>query len=358
MNPHDSEVYSTALSTWLDEHPFLSGNNIASSAVFEAYIAVNALFEEASQIVVDKELARGTKANPFISEFYFQRIAASSGVEAPVLPPEHVGVVYGSVRAGLALGDRASLALYGAESEDDERALEGDVEISVSRKGVEGQEVKAFTIEEAGKIRLGSYVEDVEIYSAFSDVEVGMGLEALLIAPISIQCNQIETSAQKWVIESSRSEENLISLEANVFSGPSLNKLPTLRGNVDLSVSWRDSHIHPWTSFSAPPSEVDDPRIEEGLRRFRKFIISFRSHSKGSLRRYKRKLEHERMTKGSGAQILQKLVSDGILTLEGNMYVLHPDELGNLAGSTYNDVYRRTFSQGAVDYIRNALPGG
>ncbi|MBB3035262.1 hypothetical protein [Alteriqipengyuania lutimaris] len=360
LSPTDFEIYSSALNTWIDEHPFLSGSE-PSSAVFGAFIAAHDMFARGEDApAITTELEKGAKANPFLAEFYFENLKdlteQAQGSEVSLMPASHVGVVYASIRAGLALGDKATLTVYGTEIDDEERLLEGDVEISVSRKMAAEPQIFQFIIEETNVIRLGPYIEDVDIQSPLVDVEIGSGREALLVAPISLQCRKLISPSQIWIIERARDGEGAVVLEADELEAPSISRVPSLRGDVALTVSWEDSSAHPWTTFSAPKRAADDPRVDEGLRRFRKFVISFRSHSKGSLRRYRRKLDHERMTKGTGKAILERLVHDGIISIDGAMYVLHPDVLGDRTNSTYSEIYRKTFSKESVEYISNALP--
>jgi hypothetical protein len=113
-----------------------------------------------------------------------------------------------------------------------------------------------------------------------------------------------------------------------------------------------------WTSFGAEPTPFPDPRLDEALRRFRKFVIAFRSHSKGTLARYRYKIEHERMTKGTGQAVLDHLKSQGILTLKGSMYYLDPRLLGELSGATYADCAARRFGPRTINFVNEALGRG
>jgi hypothetical protein len=95
--------------------------------------------------------------------------------------------------------------------------------------------------------------------------------------------------------------------------------------------------------------------MDEALRRLRKFVIAFRSHSKGNLARYRGKIEHSRMTKGAGQSVLKLLVDQGILTLDGNMYILDPDQLAARAGTNYTDAMARRFGEETIAFVRQAL---
>lgn len=355
MAPSDAQAYSNALATWVEDHPFLDGDKGTSSAVFEAAIIVNALKNSASaEMAVARELKRGAAANPFVAEFY---LPDKPDDKRHYLPPGHIGVVYASLRARLSLGDEATLLVDSSEdAANDEDALQAQVEITLSRPNIEQQRVLNFDTEQTGTLRLGTYVEDVEISAPLSHVEIGPGPEALLVSPVSIQCEKLTLSSDKVIAECPPNlAEGSVFLEATEIDAPRISSVPTLRGNVKLSVVWPNSQAHPWTSFSALPTPIADPRLDEALRRFRKFVIAFRSHSKGSLKRYRPKIEHARMTKESGQAVLDLLVDNKILSVTGNMYTLDPDKLGELAGATYAEAMAKKFSAKTQQFVLTAL---
>jgi hypothetical protein len=84
-------------------------------------------------------------------------------------------------------------------------------------------------------------------------------------------------------------------------------------------------------------------------------VIAFRSHSKGNLARYRGKLEHSRMTKGSGQAVLDLLLNENVLSIAGNMYVLDPDRLAARAGTNYTDCMARRFNDKTIEFVRRAL---
>lgn len=355
MGAKDAQTYSAALTTWVAEHPFLDGARGTSSAVFDAVIGIRALRAPASAgAALQRELSRGASANPFLSEFYLPDDGASERVH---LSPEHIGVVYASLRARLAIGDTASLLVEGPEDALDEEALRAEVEITLVRRGVERARVLHFDTEQTGVLRLGAYVQDVELTVPHTRVELGPGPEVVLIAPVSIQADQLALRGERVVVECPAGMTNAtVSLEANCFDGAQMASVPILRGNVSLSASWPGARAHPWTSFATEPTPVTDPRIDEALRRFRKFVTAFRSHSKGALARFQDKIEHARMTKGTGKAVLDQMVEEKILSLSGNMYFLDPARLGAQTGATYADCAARRFGAKTIEFIKRALP--
>jgi hypothetical protein len=351
MNPKDAQTYSAALETWVPEHPFLDGNFNAASAVFGAVIVAAALRDTSTTEAASlQELAKGAAANPFLAEFYF------GGKSGRNLPPEHIGIIYASLRARLSLGDSASLTVDGIEEGDELEQLHAEVEIAIVRFGDEQVRVLRFDSDQAGSLRLGSHIEDVDISAPLATVEIGGAREAVLVGPVNIQCQKLKFAAERLIIEKSQAmPDSAVMLEADVADAGTVISVPVLNGQVALTVAWPDAEAYPWTSFRGSPTAVQDPRAEEALRRFRKFVISFRSHSKGSLKRLAAKLEHERMTKGTGKAVLGHIVATGILTTDGSMYTLHQAALAERTGASYTSAMARDFSEQTIAFITEAI---
>lgn len=350
----DAQAYGAALDTWVAEHPFLDGGGGTSSAVFDAMISIRALRKPASaERALQRELRRGAAANPFLSEFYAQPSGDSDRV---FLPPEHIGIVYASLRAQLSLGDTASLLVEGLDEAEDEEALRAEVEITFARRGEDRPRVLQFDSEQIGTIRLGASIEDVDIAAPHASVEIGPGAEAVLIAPVNIQCARLSLTTEKVIVENPAGRHTAaVFLEADDFDGAQMVSVAVLRGDVSLAVSWPGVRGHPWTSFATSPTPTEDPRVDEALRRLRKFVIACRSHSRGRLGRFKGKIEHARMTKGTGQKVLDLMMAEGVLSLEGSIYFLDPDQLAAQAGTNYGDCMARRFGAEAVAFVRRAL---
>ncbi len=354
LSHEDAHIYDAALRTWVPDHSFLGGRDAPSSAVFDAVIAVRALKRnDSAELALNRELARGAaSANPFLAEFYAPQ-DKDSGLT--FLPPQHVGIIYSSLRARLSLGDTASLLVEGPEEGAEDEILRAEVEITVGRRGSDHAQYLRFESDQTGPIRLGAQVEDIDITVPHTRVEIGPGPEALLIAPISVQCETLALTANRLIVEAAQDRSDAaVFLEAAQYEG-AMTSVPVVRGKISLSTSWPGVRGHPWTSFATNPSPVSDPRIDEALRRLRKFVIAFRSHSKGNLARYRAKLDHARMTKGSGKAVLYILLSEGILSIAGSMYVLDPDKLAACAGTNYTDCMARRFSDQTIEFVRRAL---
>lgn len=350
MSAADSKIYTNALKTWVPEHPFLDGGANTASAVFGAVVTSAALrFRNTSAAALNKAISE-VSANPFLSEFYIDSIKDEQ------IPPEHIGVVYASIRSRLSLGDSASLAIEGAEEGDELERLRAEIEISVARSDMDQPRILNFQSDQAGPIKLGARIEDVEVVAPHARVEIGGAQETVLVAPISIQCERIVMATPRLVVEGQSNDSNAtVFLEADEADTSEVVSPPIVNGRAMLTVAWNGASIFPWTSYATTPKDADDPRTSEALRRFRKFVISFRSHSKGSLKRYAAKLDHERMTKGSGRAVLNHMVKSGVLSLDGSMYTLHPGMLADKAGVSYGMCMAREFPDLAIKFVQEAL---
>lgn len=352
MSPADAQTYSEALSGWLVDHPFLNGN-APSSAVFDAVISVQALGKRGfAAAATERELARGAAANPFLSEFYLKDAPDDS-----YLPPGHVGILFASMRARLAIGDSASLLVEGPDdATTDKEKLGAEVEVTLSRAGAERPKTLRFRTDQIHALRLAGHVEDVELVVPYAVVEIGTGSEAVIVAPTNVQCGQLRLAARTIIVERSPAEEGgIVFLEAGALADPRVESVPMLRGGVSLKVSWPDARAYPWTAFATSPTPIKDPKLDEALRRFRRFVTAFRSHSKGSLARLDDKIQHARMTKGSGRAVLDLLVGSGILRRDGSMFRMDSALLGSLAGATYADCVARNFSPRTIKFVSEAL---
>ena len=353
MNSSDAQKYDAALSTWVPEHPFLNGRDQPSSAVFEAMILVTALLSgSASETAVKSQLARGAAANPFLADFYYDAIKRDGSLN---VPPEHVGIIYSSIRARLAIGETANLTVEVDENASEEEALKADVEISLVKKGMAQGQLIQFSTDQVGTFYLGSHIEDVLMAAPLSRVEIGAGTEATLVAPVDIECGHLVINANKLVVEAPVGHSfGSVSLVTDNYQG-GIASVPAVRSETTLSVIWPGARSHPWTNFASEERTAQDARIEEALRRFRKFVIAFRSHSKGSLARLKDKLDHERMTKGTGQAVLDYMVKYEIITTDGTMYYLDPDKLGGETGATYADCVTKNFQSKTITFIEEAI---
>jgi hypothetical protein len=336
----------------LPQHPFLdSKTQKPAGAVFGACIFAAALTSE------DKELAGAAKRfanggantpNPFLLTFYKE---ATEGRTA--IPAEHIGFLYESLAASARVGDTLRL---GAEGEGEgEGSLA--VEMSLLRQDAT-EDVHNFSTVAGSTLCFGRRIGGITVDADYVDVELGHSGQLELVAPIVLKARSLTLSCDELVVKSEhqKNDDQGVYLEAEIAILDSNLKIPTVRNGVCLQVAWPDSINYPWTHFVSAGGEDSDSRMADAQRALRRLCISFRSHSKGRLARYRDKVEHLRMTKGNlGVALRERLVADKVLSLEDSMYFLDPNMLGQKVGISFQDLKMKHYSAESRNYLRQLL---
>ena len=341
-------AYEEAVQSLLPQHPFLdSKTQKPAGAVFGACILAAALTGD------DKDLADAAQRfvnggantpNPFLLAFYEEALDGS-----PLIPAEHIGLLYASLAAVAGAGDTVRLIAEGEESLD--------VEMSLLRQDGKA-DVYEFSTAAGSELRFGRRIGGITVDAELVDVELGDGGQLELVAPIVLKARNLVLSCNELVVKPDhpKCNDQYIYLEAESAIVNSNLKLPTVRKGVSLQVAWPDANNYPWTPFVSKGREDSDLLMANAQRELRRLCISFRSHSKGRLARFKGKVEHFRMTKGDlGIALRERLVADNVLSLEGSMYFLDPNVLGQKVGISFQDLKMKHYSAESRSYLRQLL---
>lgn len=348
LPPEAVAPYEAAVQSLLPQHPFLDSKEPRpSGAVFAASILAAALTGEESDVSRAAERFAGAgpnTPNPFLLDFYCE-VTGQGGK----IPASHIGLLYASLEATAGAGDVARLSAEGEDS----------LEIEMSLVQSEGTEKRyEFTTSAGGTLRFGRRVSGVNVDAESTDIEIGEGGQVEMVAPISIRARTLFLNCTELVVKADHpgSLDPIASLEAaEAFADTGLRP-PVVRSGAKLQVTWPDVKVYPWTPFASDAGEDPDPRLADAQRALRRLCISFRSHSKGRLARYKGKVEHFRMTKGAlGVEVREALLADRVLSLEGPMYFLDADALGQVVGLGFQDLKLKRYSTKSREYLKNVL---
>ena len=347
---HAIAAYEEAVQSLLPQHPFLdSRTQKPAGAVFGACILAAALTGD------DADLSRAAQRfagggpntpNPFLLTFYKQALD-----DRTEIPAEHVGLLYASLEATAAVGDSVRLAAEG------ESSLE--IEMSLLRQDGK-EEIYEFSTIAGSELRFGRRVGGITVDAEDVDVELGDGGQLELVAPVALKARNLVLNCSELVVKPDHlvSEDQVVFLEAGQAMADAGLRPPTVRSGVKLQVAWPEAKVYPWNPFASVGGEDSDPRIADAQRALRRLCISFRSHSKGQLARYKGKVEHFRMTKGPlGVALRERLVADKVLSLEGAMYILEPNKLGEVVGVSFKDLKLKHYSLQSRTYLLDVLSG-
>ena len=360
LNQQQMNSYDNAVRNLLPQHPFLDGTGKApSGAVFAAVINSHALFSSSRETMVAAEIHAGRgphTPNPFLFDFYLDRADRDPDGTA-VVPPEHVVVLYDSVRSRASAGDVVRLSI---DADDDDQAEEYlDVEIQISGGLPQDDRRLLFRTFLAGELRFGRQVNGVSVDAPALDVVIGSGNPVEIIAPVALNIGRLSFNCPELAVQlgdtAGTSGDTTVTIEAKELLTSRILSAPLVRKGAELAVSWPGATVYPWTHFAVLPNGDEGTNVNDALRGIRRLALAFRSHSRGRLGRFQDKIEHRRITKGAlGVAIRERMMRDQILTLEGNMYFLDPAMLGKVVGTSYQELRLKSFNE-KVHYYASSI---
>jgi len=362
---HLQRKYIDTVESFLPLHPFLDGAGLApSSAVFDAELLSHGLLGQnpAARLAAERRALETTRApNPFLVDF-FEGKASRDDDALPFVEPEHVGLIDASVRGRLQAGQRAILAFT---QEEDELATVR-FEIVQGQNGPEQPiESREFSSSPAGVMRIPHKLAGATIVSDLLDVEIGDGSECELGCPILIDVNRLRFRCRNLSIMRDPAlsdiapENSEALLIANAAEVPADFAAPKVYERAILKVSWPGSKVFPWDRYQLQGEVSSNPKLAEAQRALRRLVINFRSHSKGTLARFKGKVEHKRMTKGEIGELVRRaLMDDDVISQDNKFYYLDPDRLGSLLRTTFGDIRDKRFSEATNHYLQQKLGAG
>ncbi|RVU77387.1 hypothetical protein [Pantoea dispersa] len=345
-------IYNDAVDNMLPQHPFLDGTGRKTAgSVFEACILSHALLSENDSISIAAQkycLSGRTTPNPFLFDFFVEARPEQGILK---IKSSHIGIIYDSVLSKLKNTDDATLIVNDEE----------DTTLNVEFVIYEADSIKEIEFSSDGYdvISLGSKVGGVFINTDTSNVSFSASEQLELISPISITCDELSINSDKIIIKSvKKNEENTsVVFDAKHFKCDKPIGVPLVRNGAELHVNWPSSDAFPWSAFSNKiTTGSSDEKVQDALRVFRRIVMAFRSHSKGRLARLQDKVNHARMLRDeNGRKLLDKLITDGVISSEGHMYYLDANTLGHITDAAFRDVNMKNYSQKTVEYVTKAI---
>lgn len=357
--------YEQQIASFLPEHPFLREGN----SVFVSFLFARAVLRGTQTSAVEAYLS-GKEYRPsrLFADFYF--LETRQAEDSPIsLPPQHVGLLYDALLAGESDRLAVRTTIEGAIEDDGAPTspgtiVEGEFEI-VDLTTLDAEEPRVssrlfeMAVTQSDTLRFRRYLRDA-IVVAPCVVELGSATDEFEIGPaVNIRAGTIRLSASK-IIAGGRTKnrrlgeehDDSVVLEADHLESSVIER-PV--AHVTLSVSWPGCDAFPWSAHATEPGVTfrHDPRLHDAYRRFRRILMTLRSHSKGSLARVKHKIDHARVLQGAvGEQLLRQLVGDGILVLRGNFYHLDPKRADTLTEMSWMELRRGRSSDRLQTYLR------
>lgn len=356
LPPEIATEYEERLKPWLLEHPFLRDGTEIGNAVFESFLIAQALVSDVGGMrnAIEAKLRDPRyKSNPLMGEFYLD-LAAAAGIRV-----EHVGFIYDSLLSGLRDSSRMLFEFASGEFSDD--VMESTADVEFEFLDAEGDVFRHIGfqvhIEVGSQLMFTRYLKDATIDTGI-DVVLGCGATEYELGPrVDIECGTLSIEAVSLVVTGSRSNTEPEDFGVVLVARTCRTKVagqPIVR--TQLQVTWPGAEAYPWVKFGSSPLKESDPRLVDAFRRFRRIVLTLRSHKKGSLARVRDKVESEHVLgDGIGRRVLDRMVKDGLLQLIGKFYHWGTERADALVGVSWPQLHRSETSAKLRDYLNSIV---
>jgi len=354
--PLINEKYEAQLLSWLHEHPFVDGRGLFRNAVFESF-ALATLIGSRDPQNLDLALEYADRHKYSYHTIYFLQRITGDGL----VPVHSLRVVLGSALEFRSTATSIELHVEGARAQDAPPGppQEGTIETRVEIIGENQDEPsKAFNfrsaLDDGTAVLLGSRLSSTYV-SLPCDVLLSGIKEVELTAPVEISATKITLQSPELVLRPARrpATGGQVVLEAEIIDSTVTN---IVTNGVDLALAVQKTGLtFPAVKYVVQKDKLpEDSSLQEKYLRLRRILVHFRSHSRGSLAKYKEKIEHWRVLgNDTGWDVLERLKSDGILTLSGNFYFLQPESVHEHLGISYADLRKGRTSERLLQYLRS-----
>lgn len=344
--------YEEALANWLQDHPFLAGSKFRN-AVFEAVCLARAL---SSNHPISRELASEyfTRHKSSYHLVYMLEVLLGDNE----ISTGHLGALLLAATEFRTPRTQVDIRVIGPDEGElpaGETHFDLDVAVSLAPGGREDHarefEFRARSSREDTLV-IGPLL--VSLTAAVPNQVTITGSEELEFSgPLQIEAPRIELRASSLVLHGQvgQGPSEVVLLAEQLVS--SLQEIVTNGNSLDFVVSETSSLAYPVIGFaSAGGSRPSSTDTRKKYIRLRRILLEFRSHSKGSLAKYRYKIEHERVLRNEmGRAILDRLLKDEVLQLKGVFYHLLPDGLHRHLGVSWHDLRRGLIPEGVVQYL-------
>lgn len=351
-----NEKYEAQLIPWFPEHPFIR-NGEFRNAVFEA-LALATLMASANSLY-HKLVAEYVRTHKHSYHLVYMLDAISTAREVAI---DHVNVLLSSAMEFRSVHSVVDIHLNGPDQDEeiDTVTESHEVEIAIDVRIGEDQELaKEFnfrtSVGSPCVMDLGSRL--CGIFATLPcDVRCGDGQELEIVAPVEIKASTLRFEAKSLNVKPSKAKNNEdeVIMEAGRVES-SVETAVTSGTSFSMIVGDLSGLTYPLIKYATERSRpLVSREVSQKYFRLKRILQEFRSHSRGSLAKYRHKIEHERVLRNDiGRSVLGKLVEDRILSVKGNFYHLDPSRLGDCVGVTWHDLRRGHFPDCLAVYLQS-----
>lgn len=325
--------FSRKIKTFIEDHPFLNGDRFENT-VFESYVLARLMIEDPENPFLELYLADKYR-DAYMLYYFMIELAYDKQLTWKYIP-----YIYRSL---ISLDKRDD---YGQTSIIRNGNSE-ECSVFMSREKDNKSFICTSTTDTDKSFNPGNVISNITIDCSSIDITLDK-LSTEIIPPVVCLCDSIRVASDIVINPQSYDgndgfKNNNVTIECNNFNldfqfghRPSL----TINGNnVDLSINCVNKLISPFDKYfssSDIPGDFNE-EFKTAFVKLRKILITFRSHSKGTMARYKWKINDARISGHDvGKLLIEKLLKTGIIEDKGIMYYLNRDKTAKLLGLTFD----------------------
>lgn len=348
-----NEKYEEALSSWLYEHPFINGCEFRNS-VFESMVLASLMMSNNPQSnqLVWEYTERHKKSYHLI--YMLNELTINKNV-----PIDFISIIIGSALEFQSTRSDVDIQIDCPDKAKQIDAPRNDVETCIEiLLGDDQEKSKTFkfgsSLAGVSSVNLGHKLSSTFV-SLPGEVSIGGNQELECIAPVFISADKVFLKSKSLILRASAQhhDDREIVFEANQMAS-TLENITKNGAQLTFSIDDIGSLSYPIAQFVRKKESLpDDSLLTEKYLRIKRILMEFRSHSKGALKKYKDKIDHERVLRNDvGKAILKQLLADDILSESESFYCLDPEMINKHLGISWQDLRRGMPSEKLLNYLR------
>ena len=334
--------YEEYIEKWCGFHPFLKEDKESvRNSVFSAVAIMHCAFSDVPEYQkLAYEYANSHQPTYHLLYIMGSRAAGDHDIDARMFNP-----LIQSSSDGFTLDTDIDVRIIGKswEEEDFTEDKTANLEIDMTRPG---GVTKSFSF--SGKVMsddvvLGPYLTNLSVTLPCTvQLSHDSGIMIRGSCSVSALVVRIKTSDLTVRAVPTKADENASELFIDAQS---------VKGSVDTVGEYgtiriqaeRHKLVHPLARYFFQRMEstgyLGDNELRDRFRRLRRILMEFAARRRGGLARYKNKIENRRVLNSDVAKrVLDALIANGILALDGHLYRLNLDECSNVLGVSWQQL--------------------
>lgn len=344
--------FTERMRSFIEDHPFLNGKRF-ENAVFESYVIARLMIEDPENIYLQTYL-EDIYRDAYMLFYFLVELAKDKELDW-----HYISYAYRSLNSFDNRNDYGQTAIMQVGSSTEH-------EIKMMRNK-DNKELSCYSIlDENVELKPGGIVSNLTIDSDRIDLTLD-SKSTEIIPPLICICRNIKVSGDVFLNapqdeSDGKGNDNRVVFECDRidadFSNGHRPSITKNNANILLSISATKKTVPPFSEYCCDlklPDEMSD-EFKNAFVKLRKILITFRSHSKGSMARYKGKVDDARISGHTiGKALIDKLLSEHIIYEKGCMYMLDRDCTALKLGLTFDKLQATYPTPQMIIFINTVL---